>query len=159
MRTDSEVTPNLETSNSSKSLLYLACAISVLWIVGLLMMAACSTNLPVLNPRQIERASLIVTGIPIDIDSGRISVESIWKGLHADDTIVIDNLSRTEVNSERSWIFVLVESDRGDGIFEIAPYAESIKGQDPNRPQGLLIYPASPQLEQELKSILESRFD
>ena len=156
MRTDAGITPHLDPLNSRKTCLYSVCAISVLWIVGLLTMALCSTNLPVLNPRQIERATLIVTGTPINLESGLISIETVWKGASGDDKITIDHLSQTAIDSGERWIFSLVESERGAGMYSIAPYSESIKGHDPNRPQGLLIYPATPQLEQQLKSLLES---
>lgn len=159
MGTDSAINPDPTGTVPGKSKLFLVCVISGVWVLGLLIMAIVTTNLSVLNLRQIERASLIVTGVPTDAGSGRVSVISVWKGTINREIIVVENLTRTAATNGESWIFPLIESPQGDGNYKIAPYSGSDRGQDPNRPQGLLIYPASPELEQQLKSLLRADSD
>ncbi|HUG18569.1 MAG TPA: hypothetical protein VMM56_06290 [Planctomycetaceae bacterium] len=153
MGTDSATTP---AAVPGKTTLYLVCGFCAIWFFGLVSLAIWTTNLPVLNPRQIERASLIVTGIPSDLASGRISIEFVWKGTIHEKSVVVEDLDRTEATLGEPWVFPLVDAPHAAGTHAVAPYSESNRGQDPNRPQGLLIYPASPELEQQLKSLLSA---
>ncbi|HSG71368.1 MAG TPA: hypothetical protein VLA12_13190 [Planctomycetaceae bacterium] len=156
MGTDSATQPPATAVVPGKTRLYLVCGFCAVWLLVLVSLAIWTTNLSVLNPRQIDRASLIVTGKPSDLASGRISIEFVWKGTSGEKTVVVEELDRTEATLGTPWIFPLVESPHVAGKYAVAPYSESDRGQDPNRPQGLLIYPASPELEQQLKSLLSA---
>lgn len=157
--TDSVIKSDSTEPNHLKSTRWLVGIVFAIWLSGLLFMAVRTTNLAVLNPRQIDRASLIVTGTPVDVRSGLVSVERVWKGSWDEEKVAIDDLARTPAGNGERWIFPLIESPQGDGTFAIAPYSESVRGQGPMHPQGRLIYPASPSLEQQLKSQLELDFE
>jgi hypothetical protein len=143
-------------TSSNRSGPYVAGGLFLLWFCGLLAMAIRTTNVAVLNASQIERAELIITGTRVSRDSDRVAVESVWKGRLGSETseLLVDDLARTGATPGEPRIFPLVKSVREDGRFSVAPYGNANRGSNSHHPQGLLTYPATPQLEQELKSLV-----
>jgi hypothetical protein len=130
-----------------KSVLIVALAISAAWILGLGILALVSANPVTINQKQIRESDLIVTASRKAQESSTLVVTREW--VHDEDlgTITVVNLEDAKMPMGQEFLVPIQRLAKGR--FQVTP--TSLPDKAP------LVYPATPEAESQLQSLLESR--
>lgn len=122
----------------------------VVWITALATLALRTSNPPQLNLAQVSRATLLVTAIVHDIDSGRCQVTESFSPGELPNEIVVTNLSQTAAEPGSAYLLPLVRDLVSDEPrYRIVDWAE--RGIPP------IVYPAGTEIEQQLRDWQQPR--
>ncbi len=151
MQTDAPDTGHDEAtcSNASSAIarwrFRLAVVLIIAWLVVLSLLSFFTANPVTLNRDQIRKSNDVLTAIVENPAAGNVRVLHAWKQRVNEKTLVLPNLKSTEAVSGKTYLIPI--SGAGDEWI-VTPS---------KLPQNLpLIYPATPEAERQLKSILET---
>jgi hypothetical protein len=129
----------------SRNLLVIAAVLAAAWMVAILLLAHYTANPVTLNREQILDSPYVVTATVLgDPASGQVSVEREWKKQSLSGTIDVANLSATGVKAGLTYILPLSKPDQSLQVTEA-----------PNSNGTALVYPATPEALDQLKSIVD----
>jgi hypothetical protein len=119
----------------------------IAWLVVLSLLSFFTANPVTLNRDQIRESADVLTAVVENPATGNVRVLHAWKQRVAEKTLALPNLKSTEAESGSGQTYLIPISRAGDEWI-VTPS---------KLPQHLpLIYPAKPEAERQLKSILET---
>ena len=118
------------------------CAVTVCWFVALAVLAWRTANPVVLNAEQIQRADLVVTGVPRE--GGVVIVDREWKQGRDLGSIPVKNLAGTPAEPGSRYIIPLTAD--GESQYRVTP--SRLAGQRP------LVYPATSDALEQLAKLI-----
>jgi hypothetical protein len=128
-------------------LLVIAAVLAAAWMVAILLLAHYTANPVTLNREQILESPFVVIGTVVgDPARGHVSVEREWKRQALSGTIDVANLSATGVKTGQTYIIPLSKPDQSLQVTEA-----------PNSNGTALVYPATPDALDQLKSIVDDQ--
>lgn len=137
-----QIEPN---SRWQRKLFSIAALLAATWMVLLLVLSVTSANPVTLNRDQIIEATDVLTVLIKDRQRGEVQVEKSWKSELSDNELAVTDIASMGVVSGERFIIPVT---REGGKWQIMP------SKLPNNAR--LIYPASPEAERQLKSILKT---
>ncbi len=128
------------------TILIVALAVTVVWILGLVVLAVLTANPVTINERQIRQSDLIVTASRNTDKSSTLIVTKEWFRGEDLGTITVTNLADTNMPIGQEFLVPLQRLPKER--FQVTSALALM-----NAP---LIYPATPEAERQLQSLLES---
>lgn len=129
-----------------KKLFVIAIIVAVTWGLFLAGLAVTTANPVTVNREQVLRADFIAMLSVNEPESGAIVLEKLWDGTKPE-PFTLDNLKETGAEAGRSYYVPVTKT--GQGRYIVTP--TRLPGNPP------LIYPATPEAEEQLTAILEGR--
>ena len=128
----------------TRTRLYLAGALTVVWCLGLFILAATTANPVTVNRKQVLRAAYVVTATVTNSERGALKIEKEWKTAATLKSITVDNLDKTNAETGRTYLIPL--SKAGKNQFRVTE--SDFANRQP------LIYPATAEAVEQLKRVL-----
>ena len=132
-------------SRGHRLIFRIAALLASTWIILLLVLSITSANPVTLNRDQIVESADVLTVLVKDPQTGAVQIEKSWKSEINDNELTVRNIASMGATvGER----LLIPIIRQDDEWQVMP------SKLPNNPR--LIYPATPEAERQLKSILKT---
>ncbi len=144
--TSSQSTNPAENASGKSPGLVVAVGLAGAWILGLVTLAVLTSNPVTLNRAQILHADFVVTAKRTSADSNSLSITKEWKHGQKFQTVSVANLQKIDMPTEQDFLVPLERVGSEKFTIPLCPPPKQVP----------LIYPATPEAETQLKTLLES---